>query len=86
MTKKLVACLLCVIMLATLVCPVWAADKTVTEPKEEKVYTNFTLEDDFTDDCVIVVLKKGYSKINKKYDVSYFDEIEGEFDLHNLAI
>ena len=85
MTKKLLVFFLCVLMLSTTICPVWATDKVV-EQEEKKIYSNYTLEDDFTDDCVIVVLKKESSYINKKYDVSYFGETKGRLDLHNLAI
>lgn len=41
--------------------------------EEEKVYCTATIEDDFADDSVIVVLNKESSKLNKKKLPGYFD-------------
>lgn len=49
----------------------------------KKVLCTATLEDDFADDSVIIVINKDYSKINKKFNLSAFtkDTFEDIIDL-----
>ena len=47
-------------------------DSEVFENK--KVLCTATLEDDFADDCVIVVINSNYSSINKRFSSSDFNE------------
>ena len=44
--------------------------------EEEKIFCKATLEDDFADDCVIVVLKNSVSRLLQDYDKSSFPEID----------
>ena len=43
---------------------------------EEKVYSTATLEDDFAEDCVLVVLTNSASVARFDYSVSDFSEID----------
>ena len=42
---------------------------------EDKYYCPATLDDDFSDDCVIVGMKKAYSQVNKYYPDDYFGSL-----------
>lgn len=57
-------------------------DKKPVDDEEKKI-CNATLEDDFADDCVLVVMKKAYSEVGKKYTIDDFSEIECT-DVRNL--
>ena len=46
------------------------------EQQEVKLYCDATLEDEFAEDSVIVVLKKSSSDMNRKFDADDFPEIE----------
>lgn len=50
---------------------------------EDKIYCTTTIEDEFDDDCVLVVIDKYNSEINKKYDLNFFgaQEIKSITDL-----
>jgi hypothetical protein len=43
---------------------------------ESKVFCNATIEQDFSDDTVLVVLDKNISQINKVHDISFFGDIK----------
>lgn len=51
--------------------------------KEDKIYCDATLEDDFSDDSVMVVLKSSASQKLETLDISNFKEIDGK-ELHDL--
>jgi subtilisin family serine protease len=46
------------------------------EQYEDKVYCNTTINEDFADDCVLVVVDKFHSKLNKKYNKEYFKGLQ----------
>lgn len=43
-----------------------------SEIKDKKIYSTATMEDDFADDCVLVVLDKSLSSVNKVHSKSFF--------------
>ena len=51
-------------------------DPPKTEEKEEKIICQATLEDDFADDSVLVVINKANSEINKVYTTDMFPGVE----------
>ena len=73
-TKRLISILVALSLLLALI-PISAgaeqntADSSlITEVlPDQKVYSNVTLEDDFSDDSLIVVIKKEFSEVNKVY-------------------
>ncbi len=62
-------------------------ENILSEETVEKNYCDATLEDDFTDDCVLVVMKKNYGGINKIHSKEKFKgvEIESVEDLTNIT-
>ena len=54
------------------------------EINEQKYFCDATLEDDFADDCVIVVINKSNSKINKKHDKMKFNNV-GAVEIEDLT-
>ncbi len=78
MIKKLLSYALSLVIMCTLIC-VDSNYKVFAEnnvPKDVKVYCDATLEDEFAEDSVIVVLNKNSSDINRKLDTTDFSEIE----------
>lgn len=70
-------CLLASLLFATLFSVkhiIAGAEKSV----EGKVYCNATLDDNFTDDCIIVTLQNSISGVNKVHNKSYFSGVEIE--------
>lgn len=67
--------------LAVLVLPLFSActqkDSGETD-SEEKVYCTATIDDDFTDDCVIVVLQSSISGVNKVHKPEFFKGVDVE--------
>ena len=53
------------------------AEETENE-YEEKTYSNLTVEDDFDDSCVLVVMDKSVGGINKVHNEDFFGDIEIE--------
>lgn len=45
------------------------------EQCESKVFCSTTINDDFADDCVLVVMDKYHSKLNKKFEKKFFDDL-----------
>ena len=43
------------------------------EKYENKFYCNTTIDEDFADDCVLVVMDKYHSKLNKKFEKDFFE-------------
>ena len=71
-TKPLVSILVALSLLLTLVPISAVAEQNITDNSiitevtpDQKVYSDVTLEDDFSDDSLIVVIKKEFSEINK---------------------
>ena len=79
-TKKLLSVFLSAVMLLSVftLTGTYAEDEFIEdEPvEEEKIFCKATLEDDFADDRVIVVLKNSVSRLLQDYDKSSFPEIE----------
>ena len=48
---------------------------------EEKTYSNVTIEDDFDDSCVLVVMDKSVGGINKVHSEDFF----GDIDIESIA-
>ena len=71
-TKRLVSILVALSLLLGLVPISAVAEQNITDNSiitevtpDQKVYSDVTLEDDFSDDSLIVVIKKEFSEINK---------------------
>lgn len=45
------------------------------EKYEDKVYCHTTINEEFADDCVLVVIDKYHSQLNKKFDKEYFENL-----------
>ena len=75
MIKKLFSVVLCVSLIPTYAA---FADFTVDTPEQmnEKVYCNATLNDNFADDSVLVVMNKHSSTVNKVHEISEFQSNE----------
>ena len=56
------------------------AEETENE-YEEKTYSNLTVEDDFDDSCVLVVMDKSVGGINKVHSEDFF----GDIDIESIA-
>ena len=56
------------------------AEETENE-YEEKTYSNLTVEDDFDDSCVLVVMDKSVGGINKIHSEDFF----GDIDIESIA-
>ena len=90
--KKTISILLSVIFILTLFSASGLAlsdferEKPVIQP-EEKTYCEATIEDDFAEDCVIVVLKQEASKSDKRFSGNDFKQIgcESVEDLLSLS-
>lgn len=46
-----------------------------TELFEEKIYCNTTIDEDFDESCVLVVIDKYHSEVNKVYDKNFFGDV-----------
>ncbi|MGN1155042.1 MAG: S8 family serine peptidase [Agathobacter sp.] len=81
---KAISIILCVLIMFTSSKTVYMADKIYIEQSEntsdEKIYCNATLEEDFADNRVLVVLDKNVGSINRKHDKSFF----GFFEISNI--
>lgn len=45
---------------------------------DEKIYTNVSIDEEFDDDSVLVVMKKSISEVNKEYDMKFFGDFPRE--------
>ena len=81
-----------IIILFTLFISVWIISTNIsikaehelkTEYSSDKIYTDFSIDEEFDDSSVIVVMKKEVSQVNKEYDNSLFGDflIESIVDL-----
>ncbi len=43
---------------------------------EEKIYVEFTLDDYFVDDCVLVIMDKAVGGMNVVHDISFFEGVD----------
>ena len=51
---------------------------------EEKIYSNVSIDDNFDNSSVLVVMKKEVSQVNKVYDGSFFGDI-GISEIYDLT-
>lgn len=83
--KSLVGCLMSSLLLAVCVLSVAGEPDSVFVPAaESKVKCTATLEDDFADDSLIVIINEQASKDMKSYDTNDFSEIRAE-DIQELT-
>lgn len=76
--KKCISLVLLLTLLLSFSMVAFASDtgSESTEASENhKIYCDATLDDDFSDNCIIVVINKSNSKINKKYEKTKFRDI-----------
>ena len=57
-----------------------ASDEYRIDCSSEKIYTNASIDEEFDDCSVLVVMKKEISQVNKKYDISFF----GDFPIESI--
>jgi len=78
---------LCVILIFSSLITVLASDTTKTDlsvaNKDVKVYANASIDQDFADDRVLVVMDNTVGALNKSHDKSFFksDKIKNVIDL-----
>lgn len=89
--KSLQVLALCFLLLISSVVPIEALDVTIEENiticRDQKIYCNATIEDNFAEDSVLVVLDRGISELNRVHDRSFFQSlaIENIEDLTALS-
>ena len=80
MNKKILSLILVLVLVLSLVSNVFAREFTEDEflkkqDSDKKVYCTATLENDFADDSIIVVINKSNSYINKEIEKNKFSGI-----------
>ena len=74
--KRILSTLLALTMLLTVNTYIYAAENS--DDKSDKIICQATLDDDFADDCVIVVIDKSNSKVNKLFTKKQFKGVSLE--------
>ena len=79
-TKKFLHLLISVILLLSVISSNFTvsinAEEIEYEGVEQKIYSNATLDDDFTDDRILVVMNNSTSLELNSYDINHFPEID----------
>lgn len=73
-TIKNMCIFMCMVLILSVFTPVFAAEQTATSSeisiKDEKIYANATIDQDFVDNHVLVIMDRSVSAINKTHNFS----------------